>query len=289
MIERINDIFGIENDVSVPIIISLIVFITGGIIGYIFQKIREYQHRIRLRKTFLLLVDQTATNLKSKEKHTRNFYPTLKVEHNGSWSLTNSPISYLDTFFELDFTEVYSAFRKKFFWSCSNRELKEKAFHKVWAILRNLKFVESQIEPNLNAMVSKFSEYHNLYNSSINKYRKFFDDVMRDTDGKEIPKKLAQFLMAQDKLWHKWEQQDETERVKYFVTYNQIVKPVIQLVKDNSDLPITKEIDVALLDCAHQFIQMDTLLKNYHEQFYVHHIAYRASRRSLKKTLKILK
>jgi hypothetical protein len=288
MIESINNIFGITNDVSVPILISLIVFITGGFITYIFDKISAYQQRVQLRNTFLLLINQTTINLKTKEKYFQLFFPTLNVEHNDSWSLTNSPLSYLDTFFELNFADLYNAFRKKIFWSCSNKNLKNKAFHKVWSILRNLKFIESQIESNLNEMITKFTVYQNKYNESLLSYRKFFDDIIRDKNGKELPKELANFIVAQDKLWYKWEQKEESDRVKYFVTYNEIVKPVIELLKVNSSLPITKEIDVALLDCAHQYIQMEALLHAYQDLFYSHYMSYKASRRSLNKILKIL-
>ena len=288
MIDWINELFGIKNEVSVPIIISLIVFITGGIVNYSFQKIKEFNERIKLRKTFVLLLNRTQTDLKSKEKNTQKFYKTIKVVNNESWNLTHGPISYLDTFFELNFSDIYAAYRKKFFWSFCNRKKKEKPFHKIWSILRNLKFVESQIEPNMTSMISKFNEYHNKYNDALTSYRKVFDDLMRDTNGTKMPKKEATFLMSQDAIWHKWEQLEENERVKYHITYNQVVKPILELLRNNSDLQITKIFDVELLDCAHQYIQMETLLKSYHTQFYSHYLTYRASRRSLKKASEII-
>lgn len=288
MTDWINEFFGIKNAVSVPIIISLIVFVIGGLVKYSFQKIREYNERIKLRKTFYLLIERTLVDLKLKEKNTRDFYKTLKVDHNESWNLIHGPISYLDTFFELDFSDIYYSFRKRFFWSFCSRKKKEEAFHRVWSILRNLRFIESQIEPNMTSMVSKFSEYHGKYNNALTSYRKVFDDIMRDTNGTKMPKKDAKFLMDQDAIWHKWEQLEEDERVKYHITYNQAVKPILKLLRENSDLQITKVFDVQLLDCAYQYIQIETLLKNYQMQFYSYYLTYRASRRLLKKATEII-
>ena len=36
MIEWINEFFGVKNEVSVPTLISIIVFIVGGIVNYLF-------------------------------------------------------------------------------------------------------------------------------------------------------------------------------------------------------------------------------------------------------------
>ena len=182
MIEWINQTFGIKNDISVPILVSLIVFIVGGSTNYLFTTITSYYDRKRQRKTFLFLVEEVISDLKIKEKHTSNFYPKINVNHKGSWSLPYKTIGYLPTFFELDFNTVYFSFRKKFFWS-SNSNLKNKTFHKIWSILRNLAFLESKLEEDLEKMVSRFDVFHNQYGNKLEEYRKFYDDVSRQING----------------------------------------------------------------------------------------------------------
>ena len=49
IIEFLNKTFDIKNDVSVPILISLIVFITGGLSTIIFRSITKYFANLRLR------------------------------------------------------------------------------------------------------------------------------------------------------------------------------------------------------------------------------------------------
>lgn len=107
MIDWINKFFGIKNEVSVPTIISLIVFITGGIINYIFLKIREFNDRKINRNTFNLIINEVYKDLKTKEKSIAEFYPQVSVKNEDNFIIKQTSISYLDTIFEIDFKEIY--------------------------------------------------------------------------------------------------------------------------------------------------------------------------------------
>ena len=84
MIEWINQTFGIENDVSVPTLISIIVFLIGGLTTFFFSKIRGLNDRKRTRKTVILLLNQILSDLGSKELNTFDFYKTINTEHRKS-------------------------------------------------------------------------------------------------------------------------------------------------------------------------------------------------------------
>lgn len=288
MIEWINEYFGINNDVSVPIVVTLIIFITGGLISYVFIWLKNLFKRKQLRKTLLFLIARTEYDLKSQEKNLHKFYKALNVEDKDNLNLTYSSIGYIDTFFELDFNEIYSAYRKRFFWRFWNRQIREKAFHIIWETLRNIRYIETRIEPDFRFLNSKLNEHHNKYNDSMTSLRKFFDDTRRDHQGKEVPVKFGMFIKKLDKIWLDWTKLDEKERVRYFVTYNQIVKPTWNLISKYPNLPIIKQMDLPLLNCMHQFNQMDSLLNSYKELFHSHYIFYRKSRKRLNKASKIL-
>ncbi|CAM4254099.1 Phage abortive infection protein [Zobellia roscoffensis] len=292
MIEWINNTFGIKNDVSIPILISLIVFIVGGIASYLLHKIRQYSSRTRTRKVFYSLLEEVITNLKVKEKHTSKFYSEIKTDHEGGWYLPYTTISFLETFFELDFNDIYFSFRKKFYWKFCSRKIRYKAFNRIWSVLRNLRFFEQKLERDLEKMVSRFDLFHKEYGVKLEEYRKYHDDLSRKTEGMQIPKsekKLFDYLMAQDKIWLDWQQLDEKKRTSFFITYNQLVKPVLELNRKNSDLPITQEADDLLLACTHQYIEMENTLNIYQEIFKQYYLTYRQARVILKKCLEIIK
>jgi hypothetical protein len=292
MIEWINNTFGIKNDVSIPILISLIVFIVGGLASYVLHKIREFSSRIRTRKIFYSLLEEVIINLKVKEKHTYNFYPEIKTDHEGGWYLPYTTISFLETFFELDFNDIYFSFRKKFYWRFCSKKISYTAFNRIWSILRNLRFFEQKLERDLQKMISRFDSFHKEYGIKLEEYRKYHDDLSRKTKGVEIPKsekKLYDYLIALDKIWLEWQKLDEKKRTSFFITYNQLVKPVLELNRKNSDLQITQESSNLLLACEFQYIEMENTLNTYQKIFKQYYQTYRQARILLKKCLEIIK
>lgn len=291
-----DSITEILNDPSyklyVTAFISLFIFITGGIIKYSFSQFRAYQKRRSLRNIIRILLINTIKELKSSELHMYEFCKTVSVKHNASWNLIHKQLTYLNTFYEFSFSETYNAFQKKRQWQIGIKN-KELAFHKFWALLRVLTFTENQIESNLKLMVDKHNEYHNKYKDSLSQFRLNFDHLMIEVNGKKIPneisKDLADYLGKQDLIWHKWEQQGEETRMNYYRTYSTVVKPSLELLRENSMLKITKVFDKDLLDCTHQFMQMEGLLNSYKNQFYSHYLNYRTARRKLVVIVRILK
>lgn len=69
MIEWINEVFGISNEVSIPTLISIIVFVIGGLVNYLFYKLKEYNLRKSNRETFRHLLEEVSKDLKTKERN----------------------------------------------------------------------------------------------------------------------------------------------------------------------------------------------------------------------------
>lgn len=291
MIDWINKFFGIKNEVSVPTMISLIVFITGGIINYIFLKIREFNDRKINRNTFNLIINEVYKDLKTKEKSIAEFYPQVSVKNEDNFIIKQTSISYLDTIFEIDFKEIYYSFRKKIFWSFCNKKIKHKAFHKIWAVLRQQKYFEEQIQTSLVNLSSTFNLHLKQYNSHLEDYRKFNDKLMHQYydfshDKSEI--KFVEYLNAQDQIWVNWGDLGEI-RTFYYYSYNNLIAPMLELNRKNSDLGITLESSNLLLNCHLEYMEIENTLTSYQKQFIIFHQLYKDNQRRLKKCLQIIK
>lgn len=292
MIECINLFFGIKNEVSVPTLISIIVFLSGGFINYIISHLNNYNTRNRTRKTFYLVIDEIVSDLKIKEKQTLRFYPTIKPEHETGWILPYTSVSYLETLFELDFNEIYYSFRKKIDWNFCSKKIKNRAFHRIWATLRNLRFFEDKLENDLEKMMSRFDIYHKEYGLKLEEYRKYHDGICRELNGKQIPtseSQLINYLKLQDKIWVDWQKIEETKRTAYFITYNKLVKPQLELNRLNQNIDLTEESNNLLLACTHQYIEMENTLVIYQKTFKNYYRNYREGCLILKKCIVILK
>jgi hypothetical protein len=99
MTEYLNKTFGIENNVSIPILVSLIVFIIGGISIFLIRVLINYFKRLQIRNSFLNILEEIIKKCKIRAKHTELFYPTLNIEHKSDWPLKFIRITYLELAF----------------------------------------------------------------------------------------------------------------------------------------------------------------------------------------------
>lgn len=291
MIDWINNFFGIKNEVSVPTLISLIVFIVGGFVNYLFVQIKEFNTRKINRNIFYLFVNEVVIDLKFKEKNIAKFYTQITPIRQDNWTYTQKSISYLDPILELDLKEIFNSYRKKFFWCFINKQIKNKGFHKIWSVLRNLKFFEEKIHLSIVDLSKTYGEHYDKYNINLETYRKFDEGrnhKFRNTNLIESQPDLKSFIDEENKIYSNWLEMGQI-RTNYFYSYNNLVLPLLQLNRKYSHLETTLESGNLLLSCEMQFFEIKTTLETYQKQFknYLHE--YRKYQIILKKCLYLIK
>lgn len=292
MIEWINRIFGIENEVSVPLLVSVIFFIAGGIAQILYKSIGNYFSRLKIRQTFYALLNKTQKDISQKEANIYKFYPKFNIEHKGNWQLDYKLLGYLPNILAIDFQEVYFAFRKKrnvFFWKYKERN---EAFHLIWQCINNLNFIENRIETELINFQTSFNGFHQNYNNAMSEFRTFFDDSnFKHSDLKNTPEtqKIFNYLVQRQEIWEKWIDLGEPDRIGYYSTFNHIVLPVLELNKSYTGLELVKISDSFLVDSLHFYREMENCLETYNSKFYGLYYQYRFSRRRINVCIKRLK
>lgn len=288
-IKFINDFFGIKNEVSAPIIITIIVFITGGICNYIYQEIKSKKEKKDLLEIFKTMLEKIILDCEIKEKQTKRFLPTLNTDHKSHWTLSFTRINYLYTIFELNFSEIYKAFQSKSNLTC-NKKLKQKAFHIIYSNLDNLKYFETFIKPDIEKFIIDFNHHHVKYKESLSKFNEIMDELRFNLDG--VPLKLGEnplhdYAIETNMLWIKWKELDEKERVHFKTTYEMLVEPTL-IINRKYLLPFILEMNKHLMESKTQYIEMEAILKRAYLTFENHSFNYRMSRRILKKALDII-
>lgn len=292
MIEWINRIFGIENEVSVPLLVSVIIFIAGGFSQILYKSIGNYFSRLKTRQTFYALLNKTQKDISQKEATIYKFYPKFNIEHKGNWKLDHKLLGYLPNLLAIDFQDVYFAFRKKrniFFWKYKE---KDEAFHLIWQCLNNLNFVENRIESELMNFQSSFNGFHQNYNKAMSEFRIFFDDSNFNSGGLMRTletQKFFDYLVDRQDIWQKWFDLGELERIGYYSTFNNLVLPNLELNKKYEGLELVKISDSILVDCLQQYREMENCLEIYNSKFYGLYFQYRVSRRRINVCIKRLK
>lgn len=288
-LEFINNIFGIENEVSAPILITLLVFVVGGIVKLMFNQIKRDRERGDYRKNFIVIIEEIIKDCKVRENSTYNLLPLLNVSYQGYWPFDYLKIRYINTFLDLPFEKVFDSFNSKIRFSC-NQKLSRRAFHEVYSTLENLKHFDSLIYPDFKDFIADLNRYHEKYNESISQFNYLRDQLPYQLKGQltEEEAGISDYIAESDNIWRKWTALEEIDRLHYKNTYEYLVKPSLELNQKNRKLEFTLDQNKFLLECSAYYSEMENIILRSRLTLKNHYLNYRLSRRTLKKCLEIL-
>lgn len=293
MIDAINNIFGIKNEISVPILISLIVFITGSFGRIAVNSYINYSSRHQIRISFRNIINEIKIKSKTKSEHVNQFINSINIGYDGNWKLKFTRITYLELAFNQDFNAIYYSFLILFKFR-QKRKLRQKAFNRVWALLESLKFNENRIIKDFEDFANTFSRYETSYYKNLEELRQENEKLMHPYIGKKLLKSdftedFFNYIIARDKIFKFWQDIDEKKRRQRMIVFENLVNPLYQLNLKNQQIELTLKQNTILLAIIHEYEQMTNYLSVNKQIFYNHFIIYKTSDRLLRKCYELLK
>lgn len=293
MTEAINNIFGIKNEISAPILISLIVFIIGSLGRLVVNSYINYSSRRQVRISFRNIINEIILKSRTKSKYVRQFIDTLKIENDNNWTLKFTRVTYLELAFKQDFNAIYNSFIVLFKFR-QKRKLRQKAFNRVWALLENLKFNENQIIKDFESFAITFNKYETSYYKNLEDLRQENEKMMQPYIGKKIlvsdfTEDTFNYIIARDKIFKAWQDINEQKRRHRFIVYENLVVPLYQLNLKNQQIELTLKQNRILLAVIHEYEQMTNFLSVNRQIFHNYLMIYKTADRLLSKCYELLK
>lgn len=286
MLEYLNNLLGIKNEISAPIVVSLIVFIIGGFVKIIISRIEIATKRKRLKKTFEAIITKTISDLKSREINAKEFYQNLDINKGKvRFTYAITPMSYLEHFYQMNYDELYLAYTSYSFFS---KRVKEKSFHRIWEILATIKTVDEHIEINVKSMADNYKVAQNGYNDAIAEYKDEFDGIKRKHSGQRLDEEMYNFINPLNNIWKNFIKINAQERVLFNNSYNELILPSIALIRSKSKIASSFNLDKPLMKCDFFYKKMEDSLNVYQSVFRNDYIVYRKSKRLLKRIKEII-
>lgn len=292
MLETINSLFGIKNEISAPILISLIVFLIGSLGRIAVNRLINYSSRHQKRISFRNIINQIEIKSSKKSKHVKQFINSLKIGYDDNWTLEFTRITYLELAFMQDFNAIYNSFNILFKFRL-NRKLRIKAFNRVWAILESLKFNENRIIKDFESFANTFSKYETSYYSNLEELRQENEKLMQPYIGKKLlqsdfPENIFNYIIERDKIFKSWQDIDEKKRRQRLIIFENLVNPLYQLNLKNQQIEFILNQNTILLAIIHEFEQMTNYLSVNTQIFHNHFMIYKMSNRLLRKCYELL-
>lgn len=286
-IDSINHFWGIDNNTSATIFITLFIFALGFIITGFASFIKRLLSRYKYRKHFRAIVKSIGQSSERQSKRFDDGVKTLDIKHKGNFALKSGVLTHLDNIDKIDFNLLYEAY----FFGLENTfsgKLRLKAFDKIWAYCSQLKKIEERYPEQLNSFIQRFNELEDKRNESLTGFRKLLDNIIHSTRGQQVPQRVAEYLKSLDKIMLEWQKLDERERTHYYIVNEQVVQPIRKLNKTYQELPVTLEMNNFLLAADHYFASMERLIENYHDMFKSYFYFYKLTSKIFQLSISIL-
>ncbi|MCG3165550.1 MAG: hypothetical protein POELPBGB_01318 [Bacteroidia bacterium] len=261
LIDEINRIFGVENEVSAPILISIIIFVIGGLVGAIFKGFINYSNRRQTRKYFQSIIKEIAARCQKNSKSLKRFYPTLHENYDDDWHLRYSPITYLGLAYQQDLQILFSAYSKLFIWRMCSKEKSLKAYNRIWSMLEGLKFFDSRITDEFNEFIQRYNKHEERYKDHIEELRRNLSVVYLDAQAKKFPiadVRVYEFIKKLDEIWYKWQVMENNTRMR--ITYHNLIIPAHKLYQEFQDVRLATDINNLLLPIMYEYAQIQKII-----------------------------
>ena len=284
-IEYINNLFGIDNQTSATIIITLSVFILGFLMTGLFNSIKTEIKRNSTRKFFKDLLREIARTADKQSRYFQDFSKILNIEHEGQFVLKSTPINLLDNIQKLSLENISDACHNGIRNPFTNK-IRRKAFNKIWLHISSLAFWEERQVYELEKFINKFNEHENKRNEELENWRKISDQMMHPTNTQSIPAQAKPYYEEYDRIVYKW--QTEGQITHYKKVQDELVDPLRELNRKYKDLPYTLLLNSPLLGVTNSYNNLKTTLDVYSNQYRSQYITYKAASRVISKSIKII-
>lgn len=290
MIEYVNNLLGINNEISVPMIVSLVIFITAEMVRLVFNAIRNSSYRRSIRNSFRNIISEIIENSHKSSEYINNFSSQLVIT-NKNKILKHQIMPFLNTETFVDFGTVYNSFKKYFFFKRNKKEYYKK-FYTIWENIETLRQLENEINDKLNGYQSNHNDFQKKLNVELDNLYKFKEDMFQKYKGKAVTSddfdntNEFNFFIEFANIDQEFKEIDITDRKNNLkIVYDSLIYPLKKLKKKYFDMPVPVEL-INIVDIAeYDYFQIVNNLKFYKEGFENLSKSYETASNDLKSAL----
>lgn len=273
LIDFIHANFGIGNDTTATILVTIITFVIGFIINELIAAIKKFYQRRNHKQLLKLNLKNLLKGIYKQAIEYEKISNQLTIEHNGSFHFQINSIAATKIFYYLGYRNLYEAIFSgleniRFI----NKTHKRTAFNHIWETLEFLTlFHESSF--NMNKEFFELNAHINEQrNQSLGNAMKIIEEFRLVLHGTPIPTNLGEYFVAIEDIILNLRNQENHTNPK--IIQESFVEPVLQLNRTNVDLikeyrAILKpvELNAELLESEIRFTNQKNLIETYNYNF----------------------
>lgn len=289
LIEYINELFGIKSATSAPIVITLLVFVTGQMLIFLTASVKEIAKRKRIRKVYNEIVNSAIISTRKQEKIFLEHSSFMNFENLSNLILKKMEFFQLGLLQEIGFNNSHSSFFNGIenWLKTRNRKTRSRAFVKCWEIMKSVDYWITESYNSIESFSIKYNWHNDARNESLMKLGKQIEDLLFSHIGKDVDPntKLGSYL------WKLLEINRNHRRANDLRPHSVHRNLVVQLRILNRKYPELNEIsemNFLLIEASIHYEGMFEMLKKQRLQYSIFARNFRYNYRIFEKSLKVL-
>ena len=263
----INKVFHISNAESAPIIITLLVFVTGGLLKLLSDLIVGIGRRRVIRRQFYLLSEVMAGSAliqADKYKETAEGF-TLDGLKPLKMSVVDfyQPSIIKDIGYPKTFGSFFEGLENRFIFRLINRQKKLDAFYDCWNALSSIQI--SQLRAN--EAIGFVLEYYNGHNEKRNKgmmeFEKLMFSIYQSLLGLPQADYAKKYYKEVTQIKEEWSKIPDNVTPK--IAHDRLVKPIVDLSMNNT-YEGAQLVRFCLMDVESEYVNMEKMMNVYKQQ-----------------------
>lgn len=267
----IESAFHINDAQSAPIIITLTVFITGGVVRYFSTQIKRIGVRKATRRQFRILVEHLAAGTMKQAEQIVASAQTYNMENAQAFHIGIVDFYQHSIIKAIGYEKVYDAFflglENRLLFRLRKRQVRLEAFHECWRALEAIPKWQEKVIADAKFVLDYYNQHNGRRNEQLLQLEKATYEEQQKLIGygpATVSYKYLYEIMALKATLNNSENPTSPVNVQ-----NIYVKPGLELSESN-DLPAAQELRFIFSAAFLTYENMARMLNVYKEQFAKH-------------------
>ncbi len=248
--------------------ITLLVFITGGLLSILYSFVKNFNSRREIRRQFYLLTDDIAASAFIQGKRYQQAADELTSD--GLKPLTMGIVDFYqpgvfkDIGYVKNFESIFFGIENRLFFRLFDRKNKLNAFYACWKSLSSILFWQEKANTDFKFVLDYYNELNARRNKGMIQFEKLTFELFKSWVGRpqaSFSKSYYNEIMSIKIAWGKLDHPTAPNIANKF-----LVQPILEKSMNNT-LDEAQAIRFCLMEVEDDFVNIEKMMANYKQQF----------------------
>ncbi len=291
IVEYINKIFGIENNTTATILISLFTFLFSYILVWLGQLYIAYRERKTIRIVFEEAINKMISQMKNQSKNYSKNSENLVFKNEIGFDFKIGPLFPLNTFENIGYSKLIDIYilRGILFAPMKRaiRKKRAKAINKLWEVITSIHFWNNLAIQNTSKFLDDYNKYNDSRNEAVEGYNQLYLEMYDSLNLGQLTIIEEEYFKKVNLIRDQWIK--KTNYIRPDIINEFLIQPLRFLNLNNEQIKYANQMNFWLLKADLEFNNQSNILLFNKNQYLHYSIIYKNYSRLAEKCVMILK